>query len=122
MTFTGMPDRNIMGLFDEDLDAASNDDVTWLEATLRTSIEPQDWPYWGTRLIKRIRSHEQLVQDLLEAMHEAAIAAHKIGSRGEHYGNCEGCQRDKRRDALLAQLEESVPADVQVGDGGELES
>ena len=66
-----MPDRNVMGLFDEDLDPATTDDVTWLEALLRTSVEPEDWPYCGTRLIMRIRELEDLMRELVDARAKA---------------------------------------------------
>lgn len=90
-----------MGSFDEDFDrlsAADADDVAWLEATLRSQVEPQDWPYWGIRLIKRIRSHEEFVRDLLEAVR-------KRGSRPSQSWLA----------PELSALEAAIPKDVQRG-------
>lgn len=89
-----MPEK--MGLFDERLPAADCDDVTWLEASLRISIEPQDWPYWATRLIRRLHEHEELARRLLEARAEAVRLAEPL-------------ERDDRLAPLFAELRRSTP-------------
>lgn len=92
-----MPEK--MGLFDERLPAAVADDVTWLEATLRTSVEPQDWCYWATRLIKRIHEHEELARRLLDARAEAV----RLG---------EPLEREDRIAPLFAELRRTTPAEL----------